>query len=58
MMTGDLGISKAGGATITRASSAAGLGNTMMMAGLVAVISIPIVHLAGFVGCDAPRYLA
>ena len=41
MMTGDLGISKAGGATI---SSLIGgrLGNTMMMAGFVAVISIPI----------------
>ena len=41
MMTGDLGISKAGGATI---SSLIGgrLGNTVMMAGGVAVISIPI----------------
>ena len=41
MMTGDLGISKAGGATI---SSLIGgrLGNTMMMAGFVAIISIPI----------------
>ena len=41
MATGDLGISKAGGATI---SSLIGgrLGNTMMMAGLVALISIPI----------------
>jgi peptide/nickel transport system permease protein len=41
MMTGDLGISKAGGATI---SSLIGgrLGNTMMMAGFVAVISIPL----------------
>jgi peptide/nickel transport system permease protein len=40
-MTGDLGISKAGGATI---SSLIGgrIGNTMMMAGLVAIISIPI----------------
>ncbi|MGB5708755.1 MAG: ABC transporter permease, partial [Arenicellales bacterium] len=41
MMSGDLGISKAGGATI--ASLIGGrLGNTMMMAGWVAVISIPI----------------
>jgi peptide/nickel transport system permease protein len=41
MATGDLGISKAGGATI--ASLIGGrLGNTMMMAGFVAVISIPI----------------
>src|SRR5210317_437991 len=41
MVTGDLGISKAGGATI---SSLIGglLGNTVMMAGWVAVISIPI----------------
>ena len=41
MMTGDLGVSKAGGATI---SSLIGgrLGNTMMMAGFVALISIPI----------------
>jgi len=41
MATGDLGISKAGGATI---SSLIGgrLGNTMMMAGLVALISIPL----------------
>ena len=41
MFSGDLGISKAGGATI--ASLIGGrLGNTMMMAGLVALISIPI----------------
>lgn len=41
MFTGDLGISKAGGATI---SSLIGgrFGNTMMMAGWVAVISIPL----------------
>ena len=41
LATGDLGISKAGGATI---SSLIGgrLGNTMMMAAWVAVISIPI----------------
>ena len=41
MSTGDLGISKAGGATI---SSLIGgrIGNTMIMAGLVALISIPI----------------
>jgi len=41
MVTGDLGTSKAGGASI---SSLIGgrLGNTMMMAGLVALISIPI----------------
>lgn len=41
MATGDLGTSKAGGASI---SSLIGgrLGNTMMMAGMVALISIPI----------------
>ncbi|MGU9957274.1 MAG: ABC transporter permease [Arenicellales bacterium WSBS_2016_MAG_OTU3] len=41
MFSGDLGTSKAGGASI---SSLIGgrLGNTMMMAGLVALISIPI----------------
>jgi peptide/nickel transport system permease protein len=41
MLSGDLGISKAGGATI---SSLIGgrLGNTMMMAAWVAIISIPI----------------
>lgn len=41
MMSGDLGISKAGGATITSLIGGR-LGNTMMMAGWVAVISIPI----------------
>ena len=41
MASGDLGISKAGGATITSLISGR-LGNTMMMSGLVAVISIPV----------------
>lgn len=41
MATGDLGISKAGGATISSLISSR-IGNTMMMAGLVALISIPI----------------
>ncbi len=41
MMTGDLGISKAGGATISSLISSR-IGNTMMMAGLVALVSIPI----------------
>jgi len=41
MASGDLGISKAGGATIESLIGGR-LGNTMMMAGLVAVISIPI----------------
>ena len=41
MATGDLGISKAGGATIASLIDSR-LGNTMMMAGLVALVSIPI----------------
>ena len=41
MVTGDLGISKAGGATISSLIDSR-IGNTMMMAGLVALISIPI----------------
>ena len=41
MMTGDLGISKAGGATISSLIDSR-IWNTMMMAGLVALISIPI----------------
>lgn len=41
MASGDLGISKAGGATIESLISGR-LGNTMVMAGLVAAISIPI----------------
>ncbi len=41
MMTGDLGISKAGGATIASLINGR-LGNTMMMAGFVAVISVPL----------------
>lgn len=41
MASGDLGISKAGGATIESLISGR-MGNTMTMAGLVALISIPI----------------
>ena len=41
MVTGDLGISKAGGATISSLIDSR-IGLTMMMAGLVALISIPI----------------
>ncbi len=41
MATGDLGTSKAGGASIASLIDGR-LGNTMMMAGLVAAISIPI----------------
>lgn len=41
LATGDLGISKAGGATISSLIDAR-IGHTMVMAGLVAAISIPI----------------
>lgn len=41
MMTGDLGISKAGGATIASLIDSR-IWNTLMMAGLVSLISIPI----------------
>ena len=41
MLTGDLGISKAGGATIESLIGGR-LGNTMVMSGLVAAISIPV----------------
>ncbi len=41
LATGDLGISKAGGATISSLISSR-IGNTMLMAGLVALISIPL----------------
>ena len=52
MMTGDLGISKAGGASI--ASLIGGrLGNTMVLAGLVAVISI---HLSIALGLFAAMH--
>ena len=46
MATGDLGISKAGGATISSLIEGR-LGNTMMMAGLVALISIPLSIVLG-----------
>jgi len=41
MVTGDLGVSKAGGAKIADLISGR-LGNTMFLAGLVAIISVPI----------------
>lgn len=41
MVTGDLGVSKAGGARISDLISGR-LGNTMFLAGLVAIISVPI----------------
>lgn len=53
MATGDLGISKAGGASI--ASLIEGrLGNTMMMAGFVALISIPISVALGLLAAMHP----
>lgn len=46
MATGDLGISKAGGATISSLIDSR-LGNTMMMAGIVSLISIPLSVIIG-----------
>ncbi len=46
MVTGDLGISKAGGATISSLIDSR-IWNTLMMAGLVAAISIPISIMLG-----------
>ena len=53
MATGDLGISKAGGATI--ASLIAGrLGNTMILAGFVAAVSIPLSVVLGLLAAMHP----
>ncbi len=53
MLTGDLGTSKAGGATI--ASLIAGrLGNTMFLAALVAVISVPLSVALGLLAAMYP----
>jgi len=46
MASGDLGIAKAGGATISSLIGAR-IGNTMMVAGIVALISIPISIVLG-----------
>ncbi len=53
MMTGDLGISKAGGATI---SSLIGgrLSNTMLLAAIVAVISVPLSVVLGLLAAMYP----
>lgn len=53
MITGDLGVSKAGGATI---SSLIGLrlGNTMFLAGLVALISVPLSVALGLLAAMYP----
>ncbi len=53
MMTGDMGISKAGGATIS--SLIAGrLYNTMFLAAIVAVISVPISVMLGLLAAMYP----
>jgi peptide/nickel transport system permease protein len=53
MMTGDLGTSKAGGASI---SSLIGgrLGNTMFLAGIVAIISVPLSVALGLLAAMYP----
>ncbi|MEM7194074.1 MAG: ABC transporter permease [Pseudomonadota bacterium] len=53
MLTGDLGISKAGGATISSLIDSR-MGNTMLMAGLVAIISIPISIALGLLAAMHP----
>ncbi len=53
LMTGDLGISKAGGATIS--SLIAGrLYNTMLLAAIVAVISVPVSVMLGLLAAMYP----
>ena len=53
MMTGDLGTSKAGGAAIADLIGAR-LGNTMMLAGIVAVISVPLSVMLGLLAAMYP----
>jgi peptide/nickel transport system permease protein len=53
MMTGDLGTSKAGGAKIADLIGAR-LGNTMMLAGIVAVISVPLSVMLGLLAAMYP----
>ena len=53
MATGDLGISKAGGATITSLIDGR-LGNTMMLAGFVSVVSIPLSIALGLLAAMHP----
>ena len=53
LATGDLGISKAGGATISSLISSR-IGNTMLMAGLVALISIPFSITVGLFAAMHP----
>ncbi len=53
MMTGDLGISKAGGATISSLISGR-LGNTMFLAAIVAVIAVPLSVALGLLAAMHP----
>jgi len=53
MVTGDLGISKAGGASISSIIGAR-VGNTMFMAGMVALISIPLSVVLGLLAAMYP----
>jgi peptide/nickel transport system permease protein len=53
MATGDLGISKAGGATIASLIDGR-LGNTMYLAGIVAIISVPLSILLGLLAAMYP----
>jgi len=53
MFTGDLGTSKAGGASISSLISGR-LGNTMLLAGLVALISIPLSVVLGLLAAMYP----
>jgi peptide/nickel transport system permease protein len=53
MMTGDLGISKAGGATISSLISGR-LGNTMFLAAIVAIISVPLSIALGLLAAMHP----
>jgi len=53
MMTGDLGTSKAGGASISSLISGR-LGNTMFLAAVVAVISVPLSVALGLLAAMHP----
>lgn len=53
MFTGDLGVSKAGGAKIADLISGR-LGNTMFLAGLVAIISVPLSVALGLMAAMYP----
>ena len=52
-----LGISKAGGASITSMIGGR-LGNTMFLAGMVAIIAVPMSVMLRLICCDASRDLA